>query len=66
VKCQGSREEVEFARSDDVRAKGSRERWHWREAMVDVHVKLVTVSEMSEDECPDGGRLDKRSEGVRR
>jgi hypothetical protein len=55
VKCQGSREEVEFARSDDVRAKGSRERWHWREAMVDVHVKLVTVSEMSEDECPDGG-----------
>jgi hypothetical protein len=25
--------------------------------MIDVHVKLVTVSEMSEDECPDDGWL---------
>jgi hypothetical protein len=25
--------------------------------MIDVHVKLMTVLEMSEDECRDGGRL---------
>jgi hypothetical protein len=57
VKCQGSREEIEFARRDEVRTKGSRERWHWCEAMIDVHVKLVTASEMGEDECRDRGRL---------
>jgi hypothetical protein len=57
VKREGSREEVEFARSDEVRAKGSRERWHGRETMIVVHVKLVTMSGMSEDECRDAGRL---------
>jgi hypothetical protein len=57
VKRQGSREEVEFARSDEVRVKGSRERWHWREAMIVVHVKVVTMSGMSDDECRDVGRL---------
>jgi hypothetical protein len=54
---QGSRDEVEFVRSKEVRPKGSRERWNWREAMIDVHVKVATVSGLSEDECLDIVRL---------
>jgi hypothetical protein len=57
VKRQDLREEVEFARNDEVRAKGSRERWHRRKAMIDVHVRVVTVSGTSEKECRDGAKL---------
>jgi uncharacterized beta-barrel protein YwiB (DUF1934 family) len=57
VKRKGSRQEVEFSQSGEIRAKGSREKKHWREAMIDIRVKVVTVSNVSEDECRDGERL---------
>jgi hypothetical protein len=42
---------MKFARK--VRVKDG----HWREAMIDVHVKVVTVSEVSEDEYRKSGQV---------